>query len=37
VSRALSAAKIEIAFPERDVHIRNGDADTPRGGPHFAK
>jgi potassium-dependent mechanosensitive channel len=28
VHRALSAAKIEIPFPQRDVHIRNGDLDT---------
>jgi small-conductance mechanosensitive channel len=36
VHRALSAAKIEIPNPQRDVHIRNGDAGTPRGRPHFA-
>jgi potassium-dependent mechanosensitive channel len=28
VHRALSVAKIEIPFPQRDVHIRNGDLDT---------
>jgi small-conductance mechanosensitive channel len=26
VHDALSAAKIEIPFPQRDVHIRNGEA-----------
>jgi small-conductance mechanosensitive channel len=25
VHGALSAAKIEIPFPQRDVHIRNGE------------
>src|SRR5262245_42416570 len=34
VHRALSAAKIEIPFPQRDVNIRNGDLDTGRGGGH---
>ena len=27
VHRALSDAKIEVPFPQREIHIRNGDAD----------